>query len=268
MTENQTINFKSPKWIIILLNAALKKEKEKYTKSPVKRDLVPEYESVEGWGYVVAGYSLVELSLKALLYVRKKERIPPKHHLFNLFSLLSDDDKKYLREFYKDYQAAKEYQAAIGGMIREFPFRSIDDFLKNLDGNENQGSFDWRYFIIEEKQGEVMPMVSIDYLHEIIFGCIRIIESVVEDKYYLPDYYYSLRMHHERYLEKYRGWINDRINSSDWNNLGDRLEILWGPDYCSRYDLLLIENRRTIFRFSKIPDNLNNLPVIDKRMEF
>ena len=62
-----------------------------------------------------------------------------------------------------------------------FPFRSLDDFLANLDGDKNKrgdhvGSFDWRYFLIQEKQSQKMPFVSVDYLHEIVFGCIQIIE--------------------------------------------------------------------------------------------
>ena len=57
-----------------------------------------------------------------------------------------------------------------------------------------------------------------------------------------------------------------RMNSDGWDQLNDRLEILWGPDYRQRYDLILFkENRRKDF-FSKIPDDVS-IPVVDKRTE-
>ena len=37
----------------------------------------------------------------------------------------------------------------------------------------NQGSLAWRYYLIEEVPE--MPFVSVDYLHEIVFGCIQIV---------------------------------------------------------------------------------------------
>ena len=62
MAANQTINFKDLSWVVTWLDTALKKEKEKYKKCPVMPDLVPDHQVAQGWGYVVAGYFLVEES--------------------------------------------------------------------------------------------------------------------------------------------------------------------------------------------------------------
>ena len=148
MVANQTIDFKDPLWITAWLDTALKKEKEKYEKCPVVPDMVPGHDAAQGWGYVVAGYFLVEEALKALLFVRGKKTAPTMHSLFLLFNMLEHDDQTALREYYNDYKAT------IGGTVGEFPFKCLDDFLRNLDGGENArgdhiGSFDWRYFLIE-----------------------------------------------------------------------------------------------------------------------
>ena len=80
MATNQTIDFKDALWITAWLDTALEKEKEKYEKCPVKSDLLPGHEAAQAWGYVVAGYFLVEESFKVLLYLRGK-KVPPKHSL-------------------------------------------------------------------------------------------------------------------------------------------------------------------------------------------
>ena len=157
MTANKTTNFKDPLWITTWLDTALRKEKEKYEKCPVMLDMVPGHEAAQGWGYVVTGYFLVEESFKALLHVRR-ENVPTRHSLSTLFQLLDENDRIVLREYYDDYRAT------IGGKRGVFPFESLDDFLLNLDGDENErgdhiGSFDWRYFLIEERRSQAMPLV-------------------------------------------------------------------------------------------------------------
>ena len=263
MAANQTINFKDPLWIVTWLDTALKKEKEKYKKCPVMPDLVPGHQVAQGWGYVVAGYFLVEESFKALLYVRGKN-VPKRHSLSALFSLFDQSDKTIIREYYADYQAT------IGGSGNAFSFKSLDDFLENLDGDRNGrgdhiGSFDWRYFPIEEKQSQKMPLVSLDYLHEIVFGCIQIIRSANDSRFEPSLLTHSWRMRQER-QEKNREWLFVRMNSDGWDDLGDRLEILWGPDYRGCYDLYIFRGNGMRDRFSEIPDDYT-LPIIDKRKE-
>ena len=263
VTTNQTIGYKEPLSILAWLEAALEKEKEKYKKVPVKPDLVPGHESAQGWGYVVAAYSLIEMSFKALLHVRGKP-VPKKHSLSPMFISLDDHDKKTLREYYADYRAT------MGGNIGTFPFETLDDFLKNLDGEQNNhgdyiGSFDWRYFPIEETQSRNMPLVSVDYLHEIVFGCIRIIEYVINGRFEPSQYTHSRRMRSKRQM-KYSQWLTVRRNSDGWDELGDRLEILWGPDPLGRYDMCLFQGKKAKYCFS---DNLEYfaLPIVDKIKE-
>ena len=74
MATNKTITFKDPLWITVWLHTALKKEQEKYKQCPVMPDFAPGHEVAQAWGYVVAGYFLVEESFKALLYLRVVSR--------------------------------------------------------------------------------------------------------------------------------------------------------------------------------------------------
>ena len=173
----QEIEFKKPSWILSWLDTALKKERDKYRESPVLADMVSGQEAAQGWGYVVIGYFLVEEAFKALLHVREKG-VPKEHALSILFDLLDQEDKSVLREYYDDYRATAK------GELGRFPFVSIEDFLVNLDGDKNErgnyiGSFDWRYFLIEEMQSGKMPLVSVEYLHEITYGLTRVVEWVV-----------------------------------------------------------------------------------------
>ncbi|MYD25235.1 MAG: hypothetical protein F4X08_05435 [Gemmatimonadetes bacterium] len=74
MATKQIVGFKDPIWMMTGLDTALEKEQEKYKKCPVTPDLLPSHEVAQAWGYVVAGYFLVEESFKALLYVRGKKK--------------------------------------------------------------------------------------------------------------------------------------------------------------------------------------------------
>lgn len=173
----QTIKFKDSSWILTWLDTALEKERDKYKKCPVQPDMFQGHEVAQGWGYVVVGYFLVEEAFKALLHVQGKE-VPKEHALFVLFGLLDRSDKSILREYFNDCKATAHSE------LGRFPFDSIEDFLENLDGDKDQrgkyiGSFDWRYFLIEEMQSGKMPLVSVDYLHEVTYGLTRIVEWVV-----------------------------------------------------------------------------------------
>ena len=264
MTSDQAIDFKDPLRIMAWLETALKKEKEKYEKCPVIPDMVPGHDAAEGWGYVVAGYVLLEAAFKALLFMRGERKVPTIHSLSVLFNQLEITDQVALREYYNDYKAT------MGGRVGAFPFKSLDDFLLNLDGDKNArgnhiGSFDWRYFLIEEKRSKEMPIVSVDYLHEIVYGCIKIAEHASNKQFEPTRYTRSWRLLGQR-RRKYRDWLTVRMNSKGWDELGDRLEILWGPDYLERYDLYFFRGKGMQACFSEIPDDVT-LPVIDKRKE-
>ena len=176
MPKDKKIAFNSPLDIISCLRVALEKEKKKYKNCPVYQDMSSSYEVTQGWGYVVAGYSLIEQSLKGLLYVRGKKEVPRTHSLSELFDLLGGGDQETLREYYTDCPTTVE-----GRLCGALWFKTLDEFLVNLDGNQHgghMGSLDWRYFLIEETRSQKMPTVNIDLLHEIVYGCIRIISYV------------------------------------------------------------------------------------------
>ena len=257
--SKQDIDFKDPLYMIAWLDGALKKEKEKYEKCPIAPDMVPGYEISQAWGYVVTGYFLAEQSFKALLHLRGKE-VPKEHSLSTLFELFDDNDQSVLREFYADYKAT------IGGNRGAFPFESLDAFLENLDGGPNAGkagSMAWRYYLIEE--ASKVPHVSVDYFHEVVFGCIRIIQYARNERFEPSQYTRSWRMRRER-KRKYNAWLTVRMNTVGWDKLDDRLEIFWGPDYRNRYDLWLFRGRGMNNYFTQIPDDLK-LPIVDKRTE-
>ena len=260
--SNSTIDFKDATLSLKWLDTALKMEKEKYAKCPVKRDMIPGHEVAQGWGYVVAGYSLVEQAFKMLLHLKGKQ--PTKtHNLSYLFELLSVEDKDVLREYYRDFKFSFEG-------ANTFPYSELNDFIINLDGGKNSkgkfaGAFDWRYFLIEEKQGGKMPIVSIEFLHEIVYGVARIIEYHVYGKFEPSKHTYNWRRHTER-QRKYWAWLTVRRNSDEWEDLGDRLEIVWGPDYQDRYDFYVFKGGGRQLYFCVIPDD-HGFPVKDMREE-
>ena len=262
MSNSQKINFKDPIRIIAWLEAALDYEREKYRRVPVRPDAVPQFEMASAWGFVVAGYSLLEQSLKALLYMRGVQ-VPAKHSLTALFELLGPSDKDQLREHYSDYKETDP------GM-RQFRYESLDDFFKNLDGDSNKqgsdtvGSFDWRYFLIEEARSQTMPTVSIDFLHEITYGCIQMVLRIQKGDSNPSSFTNSLRMFDERSVRIYRNWYTNRIASEEWDELSDRVEILRGPDYKGRFDYQIFCGNKTT-RFFGVPPDTFDLPVMDMR---
>ncbi len=256
------ITYKEPRSIILWMDAALKKEWQKWAAIPVKPDMVPEYEEAQAWGYVVAGYSLIEQGLKAVLHMRGAN--PPKMHaLFCLFKELSEEDKDVLRAYFDDFR-----QSFPG--IGYFPLKTLDAFLENLDGTKNDrghyaGSFDWRYYPIEEGSGAAMPLVNINVMHEIVYGCIRLVESLDKQDDSASKATYSCRLQWKR-LPRYKDWLFARMNSPGWDIEKDCIEILWGPDYSDRHDYLVFQNGQTKLFFAPLPDTEDvNLVIKDMR---
>ena len=259
----QTIDFNDPPWIIAWLETALEKEITKYKKEPVEKDMIPEHMVAQAWGYVVVGYFLLEEAFKALLHLREK-CVPRSHSLSILFCLFEDNDRGVLREFYTDYRATA------GGRMSEFPFDTLDGFLSNLDGdskrsNGHGGSFAWRYFLIEDNRNSKMPTVSIEYLHEIAYGCSVMLEHAHYGLFDPLQRTKSWRMRQERET-KQDNWLTARMNSEGWGDQGDRIEKLWGPDYMHRYDLIFFEDETLELHFCELPKD-SKLPIVDKRKE-
>ena len=261
----QIIDFKEPRYILHGLEAALKQEKRKYSQTPIGRDLIPTQDALNAWGYVVAGYFLVEMSFKALLHMRKK-RAERKHSLTIPFGQFDQDDQDLLREYYTDFRAT----------IRDgttFPYKTLDDFLTNLDGDMNRrgtdyiGSFDWRYFLIEEKHSQQMPFIGIEFLHEIAYGCIRMIAYAHNGNFEPSKYTRSWRLRWDR-KEKYNDWLSVQSMTDRLEKLDGKLAILWGPDYRDRYDMALFKNgMNPQSYFAEKPADEFTLPIVDKRKE-
>ena len=111
-----------------------------------------------------------------------------------------------------------------------------------------------------------MPTVSIELLHEIAYGCIRMIEYAANGRFEPSAYTHSFRLKWER-DEKRTHWLMVRMNSTGWGEEPDRLEKLWGPDYKGRYDLLTFKGNRIKCCLAEIPKN-SSLPIVDKRKAF
>ena len=110
-----------------------------------------------------------------------------------------------------------------------------------------------------------MPLVSVGYLHEIVYGSTRIVEHSMYGNSEPLRFTHSLRMARER-EQIYRDWFTVRMNSKGWYDLGERVEILWGPDYRDRYDVYVFRDNRIERRFAKLPGDFG-LPVVDQRRE-
>ena len=247
------------------LNVALDVEREKYARVPIKRDLVPDYEVYQAWAYVVAGYFLLEESLKLLAHLRGAN--PGRTHtLFELYRLLSSHDRDLLREYYRDYRN----EAAIEHAPR-YRISMLGDFLMELDGVKHRGkhvgSFDWRYYFIEHPRGGILPYVSIEFMHEVVFGVLCIAEYAAEGRHEPSRDTYSWRKRHAR-VRLHMRWLEARMNgdNAEWESLPDRVEIAWGPDHRNRCDLYLFRGDRRGDYFAEIPRKFD-LPIEDKRAE-
>ena len=263
MSGKQQVRFKDDLQIEGWLETALEKEREKYAKCPVVADAVPGHAAAQGWGFVVAGYSLLEQALKAVARLRGNA-VPTTHGLADLFKLVGDTDRDMLREYYTDFRRSS------GGSLARFRFASLDEFLGNLDGDCNEqgrpmGSLDWRYYLIEKMYSQDLPLVSVDYLHEIVFGCVRILQCAEHPGFNPRDFCRSRRLHEER-MHACGDWLDSRLKSDGLHSKEARYEILWGPDYQDRYDLLSFRDGRLVSSLSKLPDD-QGLLVVDKRDE-
>lgn len=247
---------KTSKW----LDAALEFERKKYASNPIQRDIVVEFNYAQAWGFIVAGYFLLELSLKALSH-RCNCEIKRNHALYKLFKRLPDEQKSILRLHYTDFVNT------FPKLAQETP-NEIDQFFKSLDGDHSRGSFDWRYYLIEEPSEDQLPFVDINLIHEVVYS-IYLVHRAIGNKSDKPEKRtYSFRLHDERASILSR-WYEYRKHFPDWVGIGDRIEKLWGPDYDERYSYVVTKERTHHFCFGVISDDLaKKFPIHDMRMEF
>ena len=199
------------------------------------------------------------------MYITNDRNIPTKtHSLVPLFDELDSNDASVLSEYYRDFKIHSS-----NPNIRSFPFVDLRAFLTNLDGKQNDmgkfiGSLDWRYFLIEETPPDRMPLVSIDCMHEVVFGSIRIIEHAINGRFDPSKYVLSRRLLRARCNDIYFEWLTVRMNSNEWPVRADTIEILWGPDAQGRCDLLFTKHLK--IAFEEVPQN-SILPIVDRRQE-
>lgn len=245
-------------YCVAYLQVALEMEKKKLDSVPVIRDKAPGYTDAMAWGYVVAGYFLLEQALKFLISVRG-EPFPATHSLSLIFGHLSNRDREVLQEYYRDFCCSYE-------KARDFPIPELEIFVKNMDVEENaeKGPLAWRYFLIQKPEVDALPIVSAELMHEVTYGAIRSAEILMEESSIDPRRFtYSCRMR-DKLMKNYMMHLNERMNSEGWKTLGDRVEIVWGPDSCARYDYLVFKGKNVKKLFGKIPQDYE-LPVMDMR---
>ena len=102
-----------------------------------------------------------------------------------------------------------------------------------------------------------MPSVSVEYLHEIVFGTIQIIKYVHNGRFDPRHYTRSFRLRWSR-ERAVMNWLDTRMNADDdWRSLADRIEKLWGPDYKGRFDYFLFRGAGGLdYCFGPIPEHL------------
>ena len=174
-------------WLV----AALEKEHQKYAICPANHsELVDECIALDSWGFVLAGYNLLELSFKLQLHQLNllHQRLQWTHSLTLLFNGLPSDKQEILAGYYDDFPSNG------GRNNASFPFTSIEEFLNNQDGDRLTGSLDWRYFLVEEEQSQEMPQVSIGSLQETIHASNRIVEHLCNRRRDSSNYTYCQRI--------------------------------------------------------------------------
>ena len=111
-----------------------------------------------------------------------------------------------------------------------------------------------------------MPTVSVEYLHEVAYGTIVILERARGGANDPRDCTRSLRLRWSRERAA-MNWLDARMNAVDEWNPGHKIEKPWGPDYRGRFDYFLFRGAgQMTYGFGPIPDHLG-LPMIDMRDE-
>ncbi len=261
MTIEQ-IMYVEPRYTLMRMEAALKAEKQKYKATPITLERRSITQMAAASGYVVMGYSLIEQGLNGVLILR--DRKPEKtHSLSDIFAHWDPEDRDFLRTYYEDFRICFP-------TVREFPLKTLDEFLKYLDGpksnqGQNVGSLAWRYYPTEKVCSKSMSLANIDFLHEVADGCVQLLRKELYGSERPP---YSYQLFQER-THVVLEWLGERWNRDGGWTDNDRVEILWGPDRRGRYDFLRIcKGGQCRRHFGVLPDTDEpELEIVDKRSE-
>lgn len=246
------------------IDTALKAERRKYQESPPKADMFSFHTVIQHWGYVIAAYFLIEQGMKALL-VKREKKVEFIHNLSDIYNELEPEEKKIINEYYQDFLKTT------GEEVKDSEIRTAQKYLDHLDGRtqgkKRKGSMDWRYLLIESNASREMPKISISLMHEIALACVLLINERGPE-----EWTHSHRLHSYR-AEFHKMWEEKMIHTGILNRpIGRVVEVLWGPDYKGRCDLMhSINDGKTpcvgLVTFEKEPKPAKNgeYTVIDRR---
>lgn len=177
MAKKIEIEFISTDEMICMLRAALEIEMDATNRVETGRDEKDEkFEAAQYWARMVYGYNMIEQGLKGLLHIEGNTDEAEKagHQLHQAYSNLSGKTQKALETQYEDY-IEMTMQTWDGE-----PLESLDDFLKELDG-DGRGSFNWRYLLTQKPKGKTARKVHPTMMHEVIIGIIHAMHCSIEE---------------------------------------------------------------------------------------
>ena len=217
MTTNQTIDFKDPLWITAWLSIALEKEKKKYKKCPVTPDPRSGARGRAGMG-IRRRWLFPRRGVVQGASVSARQASADQAFADNTIRLVRAGRQGILREFYSDYRAA------IGGARGRFPVQDSGRLPdESRRRSEQTGRRPCRFvrlavFPHREQRSAKMPVVSVEFLHEIAYGCIRMVEHANNGNFKPSQYTYSWRLKWKR-DRKYSDWRMVRANSDEREDL-------------------------------------------------
>lgn len=163
-------------WPITWVTEAVDQMRLRWNTAPdIQRDLVAEYEALQGWFWIPNCYSLMEQAFKLLWavrngappagfkdYLRKSKRhLSLSHDIGYIFSELSSADREEIEQAFSAYQRLHDY----------IPVGSAEQLTERIGGN---GYTRWRYFLLQGGGG--IPTTEIGAMIEIAFATAGILE--------------------------------------------------------------------------------------------
>ena len=151
-------------------------------KNPVKRDLSPDYEALQGWPLVTALYNGIEQALKMLLLVPADPRFTLEtlakhsygHNLEKLYAELEADDRDHIERHFQEHWNLHNYNPP--------GLNTAEKFIAHINnGGRRGGMVSWRYILIEDISQ--IPSTSLWTMTEIWDAlCCRIRRDVFDEQ--------------------------------------------------------------------------------------
>ena len=127
-----------------------------YQRNPVTQDMVPSYNALQMWPFIVSSYSGIEQSIKVLLKmsgISYPSTGRAGHRLNELFAKLPENEKKVVRESFEVYRSLHNYITP-----------RVDGFLDLISvGFGNTGYDDWRYMLMDFESSLLSAKVPMNH---------------------------------------------------------------------------------------------------------